>query len=335
LPKAPGLNFRQATALVKTVCEVAGSRDFIKQARNGLLKAGVVRAIRTRNDAVLFDWLMVAISYQGIADSVAAGYMEAHGTASADNITRELDATPRCSKLSSYWTFHGCGYRKQSYSCNRPTLIHDCPLPQLDLRNGSLNQAAFSLHMFMRNVAGGDFVGWVDRMLAQAAADHVPGGYAVIEPLTYVHGLSFKVLSMAMSTLLLAGDTKRVAWRTAGADLIAIDTLVHNWLHRTGILRGCDAEHGYGSGCYSDGGCADIVRRIAGKIDASEYSSSNPPVFARWLQHAIWRFCAQQQIDQCNGNQIDDSGRCNLQHCILFDDCARLKLGRSTTTVSA
>jgi hypothetical protein len=111
--------------------------------------------------------------------------------------------------------------------------------------------------------------------------------------------------------------------------------LVHNWLHRTGILRGSDAEHTYGPSCYSEGRCADIIRHIASEIDASEYSSSYPPIFGRWVQHAIWRFCAQQGFDQCNGNRIDDSARCNLQHCILFDDCARLKLGRSTTTASA
>ena len=334
MPKAPGLNFRQATALIETVCEVAGSDDFIGEARAGLGQAGVVKAVRTHNDAVLFDWLMETVSYQGVSDAVAAGYMKAHGNATADQIGRDLDARPACDKLQSYWQFDGCGYRKTRGSCNRPKLIRNCPLPQLDLRNGSLNQAAYSLYLFMRDIAGGDFVGWIDQRLAQAEAEGMSGAEAVIEPLSYVHGLSFKVLSMGMSALLLAGDPKRAAWKEAGAHMIAIDTLVHAWLHRTGILRGLSAEHAYGPGCYGEGRCADIIRAVANRIDARVYNSDYPRVFPRFVQHAIWRFCAQQVFDQCNGNRIDDSRRCRQKDCILFDDCARLKLGRNTTAAT-
>ena len=123
VPKAPGLNFRQATALIKTVCDVAGSDDFVEEARTGLVQAGVLKAVQKHDDAVLFDWLMEAV----------------------------------------------------------------------------------------------------------------------------------KVLSMSLADLLLAGDRKRERWRAAGAQMIAIDTLVHAWLHRTGILRGLDAEHAYGPGCYGEG----------------------------------------------------------------------------------
>jgi hypothetical protein len=334
VPKAPGLKFRQATALIKTVCDVAGSSDFIEEARAGLAQAGILKAVQRHDDAVLFDWLMEAISYQGISDNVAAGYMEAHGTASADDIARDLDAQPGCHKLHSYWQFSGCGYRKTRGSCNRPKLIGDCPLPGLDLRNGSLNQAAYSLYLFMRDVAS-DFVSWVDLRLALADADGLSGGRAVIEPLTYVHGLSFKVVTMAMSTLLLAGDSKRSTWVAAGADMITVDSLVHNWLSRSGILRGLNAEHAYGPRCYADGKCADILRTIAHEIDASTYNPSHPKIFPRWVQHSIWSYCSQQGFDICNGNRIDDSRRCQRSDCILFDDCSRLKLGRNLTATTA
>jgi len=333
--KAPGLNFRQATALITTVCEVAGSRDFIEDARAGLAQAGVLKAVRRHNDAVLFDWLMEAVSYQGVSDNVAAGYMEQHGIASADQIARDLCGRPACDKLHSYWQFNGCGYRKTVRTCNRPSLMGGCPLPRLDLRNGSLNQAAYSLYLFMRDVAGGDFVAWIDRRLAQAEAEGRLGADAGIGPLSYVHGLSFKVLNMGLADLLLAGDPKRVAWTTAAAGTIAIDTLVHNWLHRTGILRGLDAEHAYSPGCYDDGRCADIIRTVANDIDARVYNSVYPQVFPRWIQHAIWRFCSANGFNQCNGNRIDDRSRCRLNECILFDDCARLKLGRNTTATTA
>lgn len=335
MPKSPGLNFSQATALIKTLCDVAGSSDFIGETRTGLAQAGVLTAVKNHTDATLFNWLMEAVSYQGVSDAVAAGYMAQHGTASADDIASDLDARPVCEKLNSYWLFNGCGYRKTRGSCNRPQLIGDCPLPRLDLRNGSLNQAAYSLYLFMRDVAGGDFVARIDRRLAQAEAEGISGADAVIAPLSYVHGLSSKVLSMALSGLLLAGDPKRTAWKVAGANFIAIDTLVHNWLHRTGILRGLNTEHAYAAGCYGEGRCADIIRAVANNIDASTYNSGYPQNFPRWVQHAIWAFCSQQGFDQCNGNQIDDSRRCQLCDCILFDDCARLTLGRSTTAIAA
>jgi hypothetical protein len=41
--------------------------------------------------------------------------------------------------------------------------------------------------------------------------------------------------------------------------MIAIDTLVHNFLHRTGILERLGAGHPYGLGCYQPNGCADIM----------------------------------------------------------------------------
>jgi len=335
VPKAPGLNFRQATALIKTVCEVAGSRDLINDTRRDLARAGILRAVKDHDNEVLFDWLMNCFSYQGVSDAVVNSFINAHGNATAVQIAQDLSAGPQCAKLHSYWHFNGCGYRKAKASCAMPRLTRHCPLPRLDLRNGSLNQTAYGLYLFMRDVADNDLVAWIDNRLAQAAVDDTSGVDALIEPLAHVHGLSFKVLNMTLSMLLLAGDPKRDAWKATGAQMIAIDTLVHNWLHRTGILRGLDAEHAYGAGCQRDGSCADILRAVAERIDARSYNRDYPKVFPRFVQFAVWRFCAQQELDQCNGNRVNDSGRCWQQDCVLFDDCARLKLGRSTTATAA
>jgi hypothetical protein len=68
---------------------------------------------------------------------------------------------------------------------------------------------------------------------------------------------------MALSELLLGADLKQERWLTTGASLIVIDTLVHNWLHRTGILAELGAEHAYGPGCYRPGGCAEIIEQVA------------------------------------------------------------------------
>jgi hypothetical protein len=70
--------------------------------------------------------------------------------------------------MNSYWNFHGCRYRKTAMTCARPDLIETCPLPLHEFRNGNLNQLAYSLFLFIRDVADGDLVGWIDRRLAEA-----------------------------------------------------------------------------------------------------------------------------------------------------------------------
>ena len=51
--------------------------------------------------------------------------------------------------------------------------------------------------------------------------------------------------------------------------MIAIDTLVHNFLERTGILSRAHCSHLYGPACYGPDGCADFVRLISAQIDAA------------------------------------------------------------------
>jgi hypothetical protein len=50
--------------------------------------------------------------------------------------------------------------------------------------------------------------------------------------------------------------------------MIAIDTLVHNFLLRTGILARFNANHLYGGACYRPGGCAYIIAAVADKFRA-------------------------------------------------------------------
>ena len=77
-------------------------------------------------------------------------------------------AGPTCPKLQSYWHFHGCRYDKISRTCSEPDHIDGCPLPTHPLRNGRLNQMAYSLFLFVRDIADGDLVGWIDRQFQNA-----------------------------------------------------------------------------------------------------------------------------------------------------------------------
>jgi hypothetical protein len=197
------------------------------------------------------------------------------------------------------------------------------------LRNGRLNQTAYSLFLFMRDLADGDFVGWIDQRLATVEPGPCRAARlrrALLEPLGNIYGVSNKVLAMALSELLLAGDTRRQTWVETGTVMIAIDTLVHNFLHRTGTLRALGADHPYGPRCYAPDGCAGIIEHIASQIDARRFNPAFPANFPRFVQHAIWRFCAEAGLGRCNGRRIDDRAPCRQTDCPVFGGCARVPL---------
>jgi hypothetical protein len=315
-----------ATRLTLRVCHVAGTAAFIDEAGLGPEGKDLRKAIRSRNTAALFDHLVAALSYQGISDEVAKNFMDRHGLASWHVIESALRIRPSCPKLKSYWHFYDCRYNKSRFTCAEPNRLVDCPLPRSWLRNGRLNQTAYSLYLFIRDIAGGDLVGWIDKRLNAASkqpeADRLARmRAALVEPLREVYGVSDKVLTMALSQVLLGAPQSRWRWREVGGSMIAVDTLVHNFLHRTGILQRFEAEHSYGPACYRPRGCAEIIETVAGEIDASQFDRRFPTTFPRFVQYAIWRYCSQQGLDICNGNQIDDRKPCENIQCALYPNC--------------
>jgi hypothetical protein len=212
-----------------------------------------------------------------------------------------------------------------------PGHLDACSLPVHPLRKGGLNQTAYSLYLFLRDECRGDLVTWIDQQLADTDRPGAPDRVqqmceALLRPLRAVHGIGSKIISMALADLLLGTDLKRERWLTTGASLIVIDTLVHNWMHRTGILRELGAEHAYGAACYRPGGCAEIIEQVSTRIDARQFNPSFPASFPRHVQKAIWHFCSQAGQNICNGNQIDDSRSCSNQSCRIADDCRRVAL---------
>jgi hypothetical protein len=131
---------------------------------------------------------------------------------------------------------------------------------------------------------------------------------------------------MALSALLMAAPKNMRQWAEVGVGMVAIDTLVHNFLVRTGILCRFDADHLYGPACYQPGGCADIIQAVAEVIDASQFNSRFPKTFPRFVQHSIWRYCAENRLDVCNGNRINDDTRCDNVYCQVRPVCDRVAL---------
>ena len=146
----------------------------------------------------------------------------------------------------------------------------------------------------------------------------------LVGPLRQVYGVADKVVMMTLSSLLLASN--KTIWSEVGASMIAVDTLVHNFLHRTGILHRLGANHPYGAACYRPNGCADIIRTVSTRIDARPFNRTFPQAFPRFVQLAIWRYCAQGYLNVCNGNRIDDRHACQNRYCQLYLQCDRKPL---------
>lgn len=316
-----------AVHLVRSVCRLTAPLAYLQDVRARLSRAGVIAAVRSHNTSALFDWFAENVSLQGISDEVAIGYMRDHGRPSYADIAAKLNRRHACPRLRSYWHYFGCGYRKAASICAEPHRLQKCCVPTHDFRNGRLNQTAYSLFLFLRDVAGGDFVRWIDERMDEVGEDYpnvtAARAEAVIGPLRNVYGLSDKVLNMTLAELFIGTGSIKPRWLAVGAGMIAVDTLVHNFLIRTGILPRLGSSHPYGAACYAPDGCADIIHRIASAMDARDFGRSNPPTFPRLIQNAIWRFCAQGDANVCNGNRIDDKARCANVYCRLYVKCDR------------
>jgi len=326
-----GHDLAYAINLVTVICALAGPPNYLHDLRASARKNGLIRAVQNHATPKIFEWFVSAASFQGISDSVAAGFMERHGKARWNDVEAALVAGPPCPKLRTYWQFYGCQYQKGSGTCSEPQHIENCPLPELPLRNGSLNKLAYSLFLFIRDLADRDLVSWIDGQLANAdqptsmrrLADM---SEALIEPLRNIHGLSDKVLNMVLANLLLGAGHGKTRWVETGGSLLAVDSLVHNFLARTGILDRATARHTYGPQCYARGGCAEVLRVISAAIDARQFNAAFPGNFPRFIQSAIWHYCAGDGFNICNGNKIDDSKACENTECRIYGICDRRAL---------
>ena len=84
--------------MVHSVCCLAGSAGLIDDIRAELRADGIATAIRRHNTATLFEWLVAALSYQGISNQVAAEYMEQHGSATWADINQKAGQGITCPK---------------------------------------------------------------------------------------------------------------------------------------------------------------------------------------------------------------------------------------------
>ena len=310
---------KHAVRIIQAIYRLARSDKLLDTKAVNPTRDMLRSALISRDTGLIFDWLAGAFSLQGISDRVAIEYSRKNGSASWKTLSSDLARKPTCPKLSSFWHYEGCGYSKTLRTCARPDHFRDCPVPKMRLRNGGLNITAWSFFLFISDIAAGDFVDWLRKRI------RIEKGYSrliqedrdrLLVPLNGIYGVADKVLSMALSDLLLAAPPRWRGWNRIGGSLIVIDSLLHNNLSRTGILARYKAEHRFGPACYQPRGCAEIVDRVAVRIGSAP----------RGVTHAIWRYCAQDGLNICNGNQIDDRHRCKNIYCRLYRICDRRQL---------
>ena len=79
-PLLTNANLAYAVRMVHATCCLAGSASYLDDIRADLRDHGIIRAIRDHDTPALFDWLIRTLSFQGISDTVAAGYIAEHGS---------------------------------------------------------------------------------------------------------------------------------------------------------------------------------------------------------------------------------------------------------------
>lgn len=233
------------------------------------------------------------------------------------NRVKQAVTTARCSKLASFQALKGCGYSKTANKCTEPAYFKSCPLPAFDMKRGALNHMAFSLFFFLRDVCGRDFYTFVTQhfgegQLAAGAMGELLQSF--IKKITTIASVGPKLAHMALSGLFL---TCYPGWdyRRVGLHMIAVDSLVHNFLHRTGILADYGVNHAYGPRCHNQTGCLGVIHDLASHIDCREFNPTLPAHFPRFIQYHIWAYCGQAGENICNLNKCKP-GKANPA-CVL------------------
>jgi hypothetical protein len=272
-------NLAYAVKIVHATCCLAGSASYLADLRVDLRECGIIRAVKNHDTPALFDWLIEILSFQGISDAIAAGYMAQHGSARWADIAEALSRSPSCSKLGGYWRFYDCRYHKGSNKCSELSHIDGCPLPRHPLRNGHLNQMAYSLFLFMRDVADNDFVGWIDSQLGavdpQSPDRLMALREAIIGPLRNIYGVADKVLGMALSSLCSArgsngrcgSKSARLSWRSTPWSIISCTELGSYSVFAPSIRTETGAIGREGAPAFS--GCWRRISMLASSIQPS------------------------------------------------------------------
>ena len=103
---------RETIDNIKVVAELTVSFTSLDVLHQEAVQSGISDAVAAHDSAALFDWLVGVVSYQGIADAIAARYMDEHGRVSFDDLARALRTPPPCPRLHTLLAFRGLPLRE-------------------------------------------------------------------------------------------------------------------------------------------------------------------------------------------------------------------------------
>ena len=209
--------------------------------------------------------------------------MERHGRATGP-ISTQIGASRRPAQSSELLAFPWLPLRQDQPDLHEPDHIAQCPVARAMIcATAGSTRPPIRLYLFIRDIADGDLVGWIDRLQApmtRAPRPACPHARSVIGPLRQVYGVSDKVLDHG-AVLHPAGAPQRPAPAgiEVGASMIAIDTLVHNFLHPHRHPAPVRRRPCLWAACYRPGGCADIIAPCAAADRCAGVQSGFPGLF--------------------------------------------------------
>ena len=159
--RSSGSRLRRQTCCMPRVASLG---QLVSRRHSRRAAAASVAPSGTHDTPVLFDWLVEALSFQGISDRSLLGTWSTTA-ASAGRGSASAVAKPVVPEAGRVLAVLRLPIPQGVRTCSEPGHFDACPLPRHPLRNGHLNQMAYSLFLFMRDVADDDFVGWIDRQL--------------------------------------------------------------------------------------------------------------------------------------------------------------------------
>lgn len=100
--------------------------DYVTQTRDYARESGLAQAVAVRDTAHIFDWPVTMAQYQGLSDHAADRYLIGNGIAKWNDLAEASASGPGCPRLRCYWSFDGCGYRKEAGTCCPPQHLPVC-----------------------------------------------------------------------------------------------------------------------------------------------------------------------------------------------------------------
>ena len=187
-----------------------------------------------------------------------------------------------------------------------------------DRRNGHLNQAAYSLFLFIRDLADHDLIGWINASWRPPTVPLARTGCLQWRRPDRAAAGGIGCLGQGPRHGPVQPAARRSEehglWIEVGGSMIAIDTLVHDFLHPTGVSRSVQGEAPVRVGLLSTRPLLGYHSIVAEHIDARQFNPAFPQLFPGSSSTRFGSSSAGRP-DVCTGDRINVARRCSNMDC--------------------